>query len=51
VGLEWGPLSIVSTTEELLRRKRNDSGLEIEKTSVGIRQADHVVSSIRKNWH
>jgi hypothetical protein len=28
VGLERGPLSLVSTIEELLRRKRSDSGLE-----------------------
>jgi hypothetical protein len=29
VGLEQGPLSVVSTTEELLERKSSDSGLEI----------------------
>jgi hypothetical protein len=28
VGLERGPLSLVSTTEELLGRKNGDSGLE-----------------------
>jgi hypothetical protein len=28
VGLERGPLSLVSTTEELLDRKSSDSGLE-----------------------
>jgi hypothetical protein len=28
VGLERGPLSLVSTTEELLERKSSDSGLE-----------------------
>jgi hypothetical protein len=28
VGLEWGPLSLVGTTEELLERKSSDSGLE-----------------------
>jgi hypothetical protein len=28
VGLEGGPLSPVSTTEELLERKSNGSGLE-----------------------
>jgi hypothetical protein len=28
VGLEWGPLSLVSTTEELLERKYNGSGLK-----------------------
>jgi hypothetical protein len=29
VGLEWGPLSLVSTTEELLGRNSSGSGLEI----------------------
>jgi hypothetical protein len=28
VGLEWGPLSLVSTTEELLERKSSGSGEE-----------------------
>jgi hypothetical protein len=28
VGLELGPLSLVSTTEELLERKSSGSGLE-----------------------
>jgi hypothetical protein len=28
VGLERGPFSLVSTTEELLGRKSSDSGLE-----------------------
>jgi hypothetical protein len=28
VGPEWGPLSLVSTTEELLKRKSSGSGLE-----------------------
>jgi hypothetical protein len=28
VSLEWGPLSLVSTTEELLERKLSGSGLE-----------------------
>jgi hypothetical protein len=28
VGLEWGPLSLVSTIEELLERKSSGSGLE-----------------------
>jgi hypothetical protein len=34
VGLEWGALSLVSTIEELLRRKSSGSG--------GIRHTDHV---------
>jgi hypothetical protein len=29
VGLEWGPLNLVSTTEELLGRNSNDFGLEL----------------------
>jgi hypothetical protein len=39
------PLSLVSKTEELLKRKRSDSGLN---TAVGIRHADHVARSIHK---
>jgi hypothetical protein len=31
VGLERGSLSLVSTIEELLKRKSNDSGLEIRE--------------------
>jgi hypothetical protein len=31
VGLEWGPLNLVSTTEELLERKSSDSDLENHK--------------------
>jgi hypothetical protein len=42
VGLERRPLSLVSTTEELLGRKSSGSGLETEITAVGILQADHV---------
>jgi hypothetical protein len=48
VGLERGPLSLVSTIEELLQRKISGSGLETENTAVGIRYADHVVPCIRK---
>jgi hypothetical protein len=51
VGLEWGTLSLVSTTEELLGRKSSGSCLETENTAVGIRHADHVAPSIRKIWH
>jgi hypothetical protein len=50
VGLERGPLSLVSTTEELLDRKSKIENLEIENTAVGIRYADHVAPSIRKSW-
>jgi hypothetical protein len=42
VGLERGPLSLVSTTEELLDKTEN--------TAVGIRHADHVAPFIRKSW-
>jgi hypothetical protein len=51
VGLERGPLSPVSTIEELLGKKSSGSGLETEITAVGIRHADHVTPSIHKSWH
>jgi hypothetical protein len=42
VGLERGPLSLVSTTEKLLDRKVAASVWKTENTAVGIRHADHV---------
>jgi hypothetical protein len=42
VGLERGSLGFVSTTEELLERKSNGSGLDSREYVLGIRQADHV---------
>jgi hypothetical protein len=48
VGLERGPLSLVSTTDELLVRKIATPIYKTEYTAVGIRHADHVASSIRK---
>jgi hypothetical protein len=39
--LERGPLSLVSTTEELLERKSSDSGLNSENTAVGIGHSDY----------
>jgi hypothetical protein len=52
VGLEWGPLSHVSITEELFEWKSSDSGSRKPKsTAVGIRCADYATSSIRKSWH
>jgi hypothetical protein len=42
VVLERGPLSLVSTTKELLVGKSSGPGLEIENTAVGIRRADYV---------
>jgi hypothetical protein len=48
VGLERGPLSLVSTTEELLDRKVAAPVYKTENTAVGISHADHVAPSIRK---
>jgi hypothetical protein len=50
VGLERGPLSLVSTTEELLDRKVAAPVYEIENTAVGIRHTDRVAPSNRKSW-
>jgi hypothetical protein len=50
VGLERGPLSLVSTIEELLDRKVAAPVLKTENTAVGIRHVDHVAPSIRKSW-
>jgi hypothetical protein len=51
VGLERGPLSLVSATEELLGRKSSGSGLESQEYGLEIRHAEHVASSILKSWH
>jgi hypothetical protein len=48
VGLERGPLSLVSTIEELLDRKVAAHIYKTENMAVGIRHADHVAPSIRK---
>jgi hypothetical protein len=48
VGLEWGPLSLVSTIEELLDRKVVAPASKTENTAVGILHADHVAPSILK---
>jgi hypothetical protein len=50
VGLERGPLSLVSTTEELLDRKVAVLVYKTENTAVGIRYTDHVAPSILKSW-
>jgi hypothetical protein len=50
VGLERGPLSLVSTTEELLDRKVTAPVYKTENTAVGIRHTDQVAPSIRKSW-
>jgi hypothetical protein len=41
MGLERGPLSLVSTFEELLERKSSGSGLETEVAAVRIHHADN----------
>jgi hypothetical protein len=50
VGLEGGPLSLVSTTEEVLDRKVAAPVSKTENTAVRNRHADHVAPSIRKSW-
>jgi hypothetical protein len=50
VGLERGPLSLVSKTEELLDRKVAAPVYKTENTAVRIGHADHVAPSIRKSW-
>jgi hypothetical protein len=51
MGLERGPLSLVSTTEELLDRKVAAPVLENrENTAGGMRHADQVAPSIRTSW-
>jgi hypothetical protein len=50
VGLERGPLSLVSTTEELLDRKVATPVYKTENTAAGIRHADRVAPFIRKSW-
>jgi hypothetical protein len=47
---ERGPLSPVSTTEELLDRKVAAPVYKIENTAEGIRHADRVAPSIRTSW-
>jgi hypothetical protein len=51
LGLERGPLSLVSTTEELLGRNSSGSCLESREYGRGDRRDDHATSSIRKIWH
>jgi hypothetical protein len=50
VGLERGPLSLVTTTEELLGRKSSGFGLETREYVVRIRHADHVAPSNPKKF-
>jgi hypothetical protein len=46
VGLEWGPLSVVSTIEELLGRKSSGSSLENEKYGRRDPSPDHWTPSL-----
>jgi hypothetical protein len=48
VGLERGPLSLLSTIEELLGKESSVSGLETENMVLGIRHTNHVAPSIRR---
>jgi hypothetical protein len=50
VGLERGPLSLVSTNEGLLDRKVAAPVYKTEDTAVGIRHADHVAPFTRTSW-
>jgi hypothetical protein len=50
LGLERGPLSFVSTTEELLGRNSSGFGLENREYGLEFRRADHA-TSIHKSWH
>jgi hypothetical protein len=50
VGLERGPLSLVSATEVLQDRKVAAPVSKSENTTVGIPHADNVAPSIRKIW-
>jgi hypothetical protein len=51
VGLKRGPLSLLSTIEELLGKKGTGSGLKSENKAVGICRADHGTPSICKDAH
>jgi hypothetical protein len=51
VGLERGPLSLVSTIEDVLERKSRDSGLEnrdFRRNGIAALTTRH---PIRKSWH
>jgi hypothetical protein len=50
MGLDRGPLSLVSATEKLLGRKSSCSGLENREYGRWVVHADHVAPSIRNSW-
>jgi hypothetical protein len=49
--MERGPLNQVAKIEEQFGRSSSGCDLEIENTNVGIRHADQMALSFRKNWH
>jgi hypothetical protein len=51
LGLQRGPLNLVSTTEELLGRKSSESGLENREYGGSGPLCDHSTPSTRKSWH
>jgi hypothetical protein len=52
VGLEQGPPSLMSITEELREWKNTGSGSRKPRlTAMGIHCIDHATPSIRKSWH
>jgi hypothetical protein len=51
VGLELGPLSFVSTIEDLLGRKSSGFGLENGEYGIGSSCAGHVTPFVLKSWH
>jgi hypothetical protein len=52
MGLERGPLSLVSTIEELLERKSSGSGLETRDYGhKGFAALTTRQPSMRKSWH
>jgi hypothetical protein len=52
MGLEWGPLSLVGTNEELLERKSRGSALEIRDYGrMGSATLTTPHHYILKSWH
>jgi hypothetical protein len=49
VGLEWVPLSLVSTTEKLLEKKIAAPVQKTEITAIGTRHADHATTLYPQN--
>jgi hypothetical protein len=51
VGLELGPLGLVSAIEKLLGRNSSGSGLERREYDRGIRCADYATLPNSKSWY